>query len=263
MVFANWKTGSNGNDNPTPERYKSGVIQQKESQKDGTSIRNTRSSPTVSGYGTKLDDKNQEDSVSSQKYRHYQEQNRRQRAGQLECERLSGSTYYELLGVDRNATDKKIKKAWRKKDSGQYLPIELRTAYHSAYMTLSVPKERRKYDAKPWKWIYEKKPYQRREQKVLSSSFANSKRGLQAAVSSNDKALTSQRISGTTSERGIRKQSERLSGYNYFPRRAYRGRSSYTLCQACRWRQRTIGSGRARSIGGVSRWASANCTCRG
>ena len=190
--------------------------------------------------------------------------NGRRTAGQQECKRLSGSTYYELLGVDRNATDGKIKKAWRKKDRGQYLPIELRRAYQSAYKTLSEPEERRKYDAKPWKWIYEEKPYQRREQEVLSSSFAVSKRGRQAVISSTDTTLTSRRKSGTASDRGIRAQTGRLSGYNYSPRRAYggRSRSAYALCQACRWRQRTISSGRARSIGGVYRWASANCTCR-
>lgn len=132
-------------------------------------------------------------------------------AGQQECKRLSGSTYYELLGVDRNV---------------------------------------------------EEKPYQRCEQEVLSNSSAVSKRGRQAAVSSDNTIPTSRRISGTVRDRGIRTQSGRLSGYSYSPRRAYGGRSSYTLCRACRWGQRTIGSGRARSIRGVSNWASANCTCR-
>ena len=188
--------------------------------------------------------------------------NRQWTAGQQECKRLSGSTYYELLEVDCNATVGKIKKAWRKKDRGQYLPIELRRAYQSAYKTLSNPEERRKYDAKPWKWIYEEKPYQRQEQEVLSRSFAVSKRGRQAAVSSTDTTLTSWRKGGTARDRGIRAKSGRLSGYSNSPRRAYGGRSSYTLCRACRWRQSTIGNGRARSIRGVSSWARANCTCR-
>ena len=187
--------------------------------------------------------------------------NRQKTAGQQDCNRLSGSTYYELLGVDSNATVEKIKKAWRKKDRGQYLPIELRRAYQSAYKTLSDPEERRKYDAKSWKWIYEEKPNQRQEQEVLSRSFVVSKRGRQAAVSSTDTILTSWRKGGTAKDRGIRAKSGRLSGYSYSPRRAYGGRSSYTLCRACRWRQRTIGSGRARSIRGVSNWARANCTC--
>lgn len=76
-------------------------------------------------------------------------------AKQQESESLSGSTYYELLGVDRNATDEEIKKAWRKRDSAQYLPLELRRAYHAAYKTLSDPEERRQYDAKPLRWSSE------------------------------------------------------------------------------------------------------------
>lgn len=186
---------------------------------------------------------------------------RQKTAGQPDCKRLSGSTYYELLGVDRNATAEMIKEAWRKKDYGQYLPIELRRAYQSAYRTLSSPEERRKYDAKPWKWNYEEKPDQRQDRETLPRSFAVSKRGRQAAVSSADTTQTSWR-KGATRDRGIGAKSGRLSGYSYSPRRAYGGRSSYALCRACRWRQRTIGSGRARSIRGVSDWASANCTCR-
>ena len=81
--------------------------------------------------------------------------NRQWTAGQQECKRLSGSTYYELLEVDCYATDEMIYKAWRKKDSGQYLPIELRRAYQAAYKTLSDPEERRQYDAKPLRWSSE------------------------------------------------------------------------------------------------------------
>lgn len=206
--------------------------------------------------------KSQKDSINRQESGQDQEQKRRQRAGQLECERLSGSTFYELLGVDCNATVGKITKAWKKKDRGQYLPIELRRAFQSAYKTLSDPEERHKYDAKPWKWIYEGKPYHRRKQEVLSSSIAVSKRGRQAAVSSAHTTLTSRWESRIVRGRCIRTRPGRLSGYSFSPRRAYGGRSAYAHCPACRWRQRTISSGRARSIGGVSRWARANCTCR-
>lgn len=235
IVSFNLNKGSNGEDIPTTENHKTGANQQRKSQKDGFRNVNTWGSPTVSGYGTKSDDKSQQDSIGKQESGHDQEQSRRQRAGQLECERLSGSTYYELLGVDCNATEEKIKKAWRNKDRGQYLPIELRCAFQSAYKTLSDPDERRKYDAKPRKWIYEGKPYLRREKEVLSSSTAVSKRGRQAAVSTTSTTPTSGWKSGTVRDSGTRTQSGRLSRYSYSPRRAYGGRSAYTLCPACRW----------------------------
>lgn len=187
-------------------------------------------------------------------------------AGQQETKILSGSTYYELLGVDRNATEGQIRKAWRKKDHEQYLPIELRRAYHSAFKTLSDPEERRRYDAKPWQWVYEDKPNQRRGEKLLSQSIENSGSGRQTVSSSvhssSDSHSSNQGKNGTDRGRGIGTQLDRSGGYSPTPRRTYRTRSSYSLCPACSWRQNTIRSGRAWSIKGVDRWASNNCTCR-
>lgn len=187
-------------------------------------------------------------------------------AGQQEVKRLSGSTYYELLGVDRKSTFGEIKKAWRKKDRGQYLPIELRRAYQSAFKTLSDPEERRRYDAKPWQWIYEDKPYQRRGKELLSQSIENSGSGRQTVSSSvhssSDSHSSNQGKNGTDRGRGMRTQLGQSGGYSPFPRGTYRTGSSYSLCPACCWRQNVIRSGRAWSIKGVNRWASVNCSCR-
>lgn len=185
---------------------------------------------------------------------------------QNESEYPSGQTYYELLGISSNATGKMIKEAWRKKDTGQRLPIETRRAYHMAYKTLSDPQERRKYDANPREWSYENESSQRRGQKMLSKSIANSESGRQVAYSSTHSSagsnLSNQGKNRTNRAGGIKPQLGRSGASSHFPRRTYSTGSSYYLCQACRWRQNTIRSGRAMSIKGVNRWASANCTCR-
>lgn len=184
-------------------------------------------------------------------------------AKQQESESLSGKTYYELLGIDSDATSEMIKNAWRKKDYGQRLPIECRRAYQAAYKTLSDPKERLKYDAEPRRWVCEEEPSQRLEQeKDATVSHINLEKSRQPAVLSIGTSQNSRRIRSTGTSRDFRTQSGRLGMYNGFPSRSYGARNSYSLCPACLWRQRTVGSGRARSIRGVNRWADTNCTCR-
>lgn len=141
-------------------------------------------------------------------------------AKQLDSEGLSGKTYYELLGIDFDATSEMIEEAWRKTDYGQYLPIELRRAYQTAYKTLRDPNERRKYDAKPLRW----------------SIRADSEKGRQSTTAS-----VMDRYSGS-------------------PQRTYSPSSSKCYCQACRWGRKTIASGNARNRGAVYSWYKENCT---
>ena len=183
-------------------------------------------------------------------------------AKQQESESLSGKTYYELLGIDSDATSEMIENAWRKKDYGQRMPIECRRAYQAAYKTLSDPRERLKYDAEPRRWVSDEKPSQHREQEVNTISHAILEKSRQSAVLSTKTTQSSREIEGTGTGRDFRTQAGRLGRSNGFPRRSYGARTSYSLCRACRWRQRTISSGRAWSVRGVNRWANANCTCR-
>lgn len=95
VVCVNWKKGSKENGIQTSDR-----------QKDSKGDRHTHVPPTISGYSYKSHDKIQKDGVSSPEYRQNRAQKHGQRgAGRKERERLSGSTYHEPLGVDRNAAD--------------------------------------------------------------------------------------------------------------------------------------------------------------
>ena len=96
-----------------------------------------------------------------QKERHERRSNGH--CGQKERESFGGN-HYELLGVERNATQEQIRQAWQRLDYGQPLPIELRRAYANAYRILSSPDMRREYDAELGSVRREKEPKRRREE---------------------------------------------------------------------------------------------------
>ena len=93
----------------------------------------------------------------------HQQKKQQWRAGQHKKANTQPGSYYEMLGVESNATRKEIEKSWRRIDFGQYLPIEFRRMCFQAYSVLINPEERRKYDAELERKRHEKEPNQYQE----------------------------------------------------------------------------------------------------
>lgn len=93
----------------------------------------------------------------------HQQKKQQWHAGQHKNANKQPGSYYEMLGVESNATRKEIEKAWRRIDFGQYLPIEIRRMYFQAYGVLTNPEERSKYDAELERKRHEKEPNQYQE----------------------------------------------------------------------------------------------------
>ena len=102
--------------------------------------------------------------------RHQQNSRHRQKKqqwsnGQNEKADTHPRSYYEMLGIESNATREEIDEAWRRIDFGQYLPIEIRRTYFEAYSVLTAPEKRRQYDAKLERQRHEKESKQNQGQR--------------------------------------------------------------------------------------------------
>ncbi len=103
--------------------------------------------------GVQGHDRHQDNSRKQQKKQHW-------RNGQYTKADTHPRSYYEMLGIETDATREEIDEAWRRIDFGQYLPIETRRAYFEAYNVLITPEKRRKYDSKLERQRHEKEPEQ-------------------------------------------------------------------------------------------------------
>ena len=102
---------------------------------------------------TQEQDRHQQDSRHQQKKQQWSN-------GQYKKAGTHPRSYYEMLGIESNATREEIEEAWRRIDFGQYLPIEIRRTYFEAYSVLITPEKRRKYDAKLERQRHEKESKQ-------------------------------------------------------------------------------------------------------
>ena len=105
------------------------------------------------------EDRTQEQDRHQQNRRH-QQKKQQWSNGQNEKADTHPRSYYEMLGIESNATREEIDEAWRRIDFGQYLPIEIRRTYFEAYSVLITPEKRRKYDAKLKRQRHEKESEQ-------------------------------------------------------------------------------------------------------